>query len=332
MLLFAAREGDIRTFDASGVPGLYVRGLDRDGAIKLLSAGAGIEIAPDVAPRLVEGTEGNPLALLELPNILSTEQLSGSDPLPVPLPTSEGLERAFLQRVRQLPTKTQTLLLVGAVDDTGSWATVLGAAKLLGIAAEDLDSAERAGLLMVHEGELEFRHPLVRSAIYQGATTSERQIAHRALAKVLRDEADADRRAWHLAAATVEPDEAVVRELEEAVLAKEERIAREWLRSQETFAAHSGTPWAQALVAHCRALNGIRRRGRSRLHRSACQTRPFPPSLRAGPHRARVRHIPSTSSAQDRRANTPPHGLGYLRRPQVDSVGGEGEPRAACVG
>ena len=284
MLLFAAREGDIRTFDASGVPGLYVRGLDRDAAIKLLSARAGIEIAPDVATRLVEGTEGNPLALLELPNILSTEQLSGSDPLPVPLPTSEGLERAFLQRVRQLPTKTQTLLLVGAVDDTGSWATVLGAAKLLGIAAEDLDSAERAGLLRVREGEFEFRHPIVRSAIYQGATASERQIAHRALAKVLRDEADADRRAWHLAAATVEPDEAVVRELEEAVLAKEERIAREWLRSQETFAAHSGTPWAQALVAHCRALNGIRRRGRSRLHRSACQTRLFPPSLRAGPH------------------------------------------------
>src|SRR5918996_178565 len=216
VLLFAAREGDIRTFDAPGVPELYVRGLDRDAATKLLSARGGIEIAREVPTRLVEGTEGNPLALLELPNILRPEQLSGSEPLPVPLPTSEGLERAFLKRVRQLPTKTQTLLLVSAVDDTGRWATVLEAAKLLGIAAEDLDSAERAGLLRMQEGELEFRHPLVRSAIYQGATTSERQIAHRALAKVLRDEADADRRAWHLAAATVEPDEAVVRELEEA--------------------------------------------------------------------------------------------------------------------
>lgn len=227
VLMFAAREGDIRTFDAPGVPEHYVRGLDRDAATKLLSAGAGIEIAPDVATRLVEGTEGNPLALLELPNILRPEQLSGNEPLPVPLPTSEGLERAFLQRVRQLATKTQTLLLVGAVDDTGRWATVLEAAKLLGIAAEDLDSAERAGLLKVQEGELEFRHPLVRSAIYQGATTSERQIAHRALAKVLRDEADADRRAWHLAAATVEPDEAVVRELEEAAERARDRSAFE---------------------------------------------------------------------------------------------------------
>ena len=216
VLLFAAREGDIRTFDAPGVPELYVRGLDREAATKLLGARAGVEIAPDVATRLVEGTEGNPLALFELPSILSTEQLLGNDPLPVPLPTSEGLERAFLQRVRQLPTKTQTLLLVGAVDDTSRWATVLEAAKLLGIVAGDLDSAERVGLLRVQEGELEFRHPLVRSAIYQGATTSERQVAHGVLAKVLRDEPDADRRAWHLAAATVEPDDAVVRELEEA--------------------------------------------------------------------------------------------------------------------
>src|ERR671918_81126 len=216
VLLFAAREGDIRTFDAPGVPELYVRGLDREAATKLLGARAGVEIAPDVATRLVEGTEGNPLALFELPSILSTEQLLGNDPLPVPLPTSEGLERAFLQRVRQLPTKTQRLLLVGAADDTSRWATVLEAAKLLGIVAEDLDSAERVGLLRVQEGELEFRHPLVRSAIYQGATTSERQVAHGVLAKVLRDEPDADRRAWHLAAATVEPDDAVVRELEEA--------------------------------------------------------------------------------------------------------------------
>jgi DNA-binding NarL/FixJ family response regulator len=42
--------------------------------------------------------------------------------------------------------------------------------------------------------------------------------------------------------------------IEAAVFAQEERTAREWLRSQETFAEHSGTPWARARVAHCRAL------------------------------------------------------------------------------
>lgn len=58
-----------------------------------------------------------------------------------------------------------------------------------------------------------------------------------------------------------QPDIRVISDLDciqAAVLAKEERIAREWLRSQETFAAHSGTPWAQARVAHCRALMAAR--------------------------------------------------------------------------
>jgi DNA-binding CsgD family transcriptional regulator len=214
VLLFAAREGETRTFDAPGLPELYLQGLDREAGARLLREHAGVEIASDVAGRLVEETEGNPLALVELPSMLSSEQLSGQEPLPVPLPASEGIERAFLQRARKLPKETQTLLLLGAADDTGRWATVLEAAKLVGIDAGGLDAAEHAGLVEVRKEAFEFRHPLVRSAIYQGATTSERQVAHGTLAKALGSELDADRRAWHLAAATVEPSEAVVRELE----------------------------------------------------------------------------------------------------------------------
>jgi hypothetical protein len=57
--------------------------------------------------------------------------------------------------------------------------------------------------------QLVFRHPLARSAIYQGATFTARQAAHQALVQTLTGQQQADRRAWHLAAARIGPDEEV---------------------------------------------------------------------------------------------------------------------------
>jgi DNA-binding CsgD family transcriptional regulator len=214
-LLFAARDGDIRRFNASGLPQLEIGGLDRAAVGDLLADRAGVTVDQEVCDRLVEQTGGNPLALTELPSVLTPGQLLGKEPLPLPLPLTQGVERAFLDRVRRLPDDAQTFLLVAAAEDTGRLATVIAAAAALGAGTVALDAAERAGLILVRALELDFRHPLVRSAIYQAATTTERHQAHRALAGVLDRGVDADRRAWHRALAAVEPDEAVVRELEE---------------------------------------------------------------------------------------------------------------------
>ena len=215
-MLFAAREGEIRRFEAPGLPELHLGGLDAAAAEALVDRHAGIALSSEVRDRLVTETGGNPLALLELSPALSEAQLSGAEALLAPIPVSARVERAFLARVNRLPEESQTLLLVAAADGSGELATVLRAAAQLGAGAEALDGAEQAGLANVRGTRLELRHPLVRSAVYQAAPLSKRQAAHRALANVLDGEVDADRRAWHRAAASVEPDPSVVEELEQA--------------------------------------------------------------------------------------------------------------------
>lgn len=213
-LLFAAREGDMRRFDSEGLAELEIGGLDAEAAGALLDERAGIPVSAAVRDALMRQTGGNPLALVELPTALSAAQLSGGQPLPAELPLTEGVQRIFLDRSRHLGPAAQTLLLVAAADDSTRSSIVRQAGAVLGAGPEALDEAERSGLLRVRGSQLELRHPLVRSAIYQGVTSSARREVHSALAQVMVTADDADRRAWHLAAAVDEPDDAVVAELD----------------------------------------------------------------------------------------------------------------------
>ena len=214
-MLFGAREGDLRRFDSGGLPELEVGGLDPVAAAALLSERAGVPVAVEVLDRLMATTGGNPLGLVELPSVLSAAQLGGEQRLPSELPLTEGVQRIFLDRSRRLSAEAQLLLLVAAADDSGRLTVVTQAAQMLGIGAAALTEVERSQLLTVRATTaVELRHPLVRSAVYQGVTSLSRRQAHRALAAVLTGADDADRRAWHLAAAADGPDDAVVAELD----------------------------------------------------------------------------------------------------------------------
>jgi DNA-binding CsgD family transcriptional regulator len=213
-LLFAARDAEPRGFDAPGLPELRLGGLDSGAAARLLADAVPSAPAAGVADRLLAAAGGNPLALLELPAALSPAQLAGRAPLPDPLPVGAGVERAFADRAARLPAAARTVLLLAAADDTGEAATVLRAAGRLGLDAGALGPAEAARLVRVAGGRVEFWHPLVRSAIYRAATFADRRAAHLALAGALDGAGQADRRAWHRAAAAAGPDDAVAGELE----------------------------------------------------------------------------------------------------------------------
>ena len=76
VILFGARDGELRRFEAAGLEELELGGLERDVAAMLLDQVAR-EAAPSVRGRLLDEAAGNPLALLELPAGLSDAQLAG---------------------------------------------------------------------------------------------------------------------------------------------------------------------------------------------------------------------------------------------------------------
>ena len=127
-VVFAARDGEGRTFAPDGVPAVALTPLTGGAARALLTEAAGGAVPDEVADRLMTQAAGNPLALVELPSTLSAEQLAGAAPLPTQLHLTAGIERVFLDRCRRLPPDVQTLLLVAAADDSGHVATVRAAA------------------------------------------------------------------------------------------------------------------------------------------------------------------------------------------------------------
>jgi DNA-binding CsgD family transcriptional regulator/tetratricopeptide (TPR) repeat protein len=216
-LIFGARDGDSDSVAAAQVDALQLDGLAADDAAALLTQAAPA-LAEPVARRLIEATGGNPLALLELPAQLTMAQRLGEDPLPEPLPVGRDVQRAFAAVTAQLPADTKTLLVLVAAEDTGQLGVIGRAAQVLEVDLGALGPAEEAGLIRVIAGRVEFRHPLVRSAVYQQAPFATRRSAHRALAAVLDDLANLDRRAWHLAASVTGPDAEIATLLEQSAV------------------------------------------------------------------------------------------------------------------
>ncbi len=209
-LVFSARvaDGELAT-----LPELEVKGLPERDARALLDAALTGPVDARVREQIVAETRGNPLALLELPRSSTPAHLAGGFGLPGALPAR--IEGSFRRRVDTLPAQARRLLLLAAADPTGDPVLVWRAAGRLGIDTLAAGPAAEAGLAEFG-ARVQFRHPLVRSAVYQSASAQDRQEVHEALAEATDRQTDPDRRAWHRARAADGSDEEVAAELEDS--------------------------------------------------------------------------------------------------------------------
>lgn len=161
------RAGYATAFLPAGGQVLTIGPLDEESSRALLRA-----CAPDLdaagCEQILEHARGNPLALAELPGTWRRGS-AGSGPVPgSPVPLSARLEQAFAGRLGELASPARDALLIAATDSESALAEILAAASELAgvqVSVDALDAAAAAGLLTRDEVRIQFRHPLVRSAI-----------------------------------------------------------------------------------------------------------------------------------------------------------------------
>ena len=212
-MIFGVRDGERRAGPLDGLAHLTVGPLADGPAMELLTATARCPVDERVGSRIVAQAAGNALALVEFGGGVTAAEASGAAPLADPLRFGGRLDEMYQSRVGALPPESQQLLLVVAADQTGRPDRVWGAAAELGIDA-DLAWLPAMDHLVSWEQTVRFQHPLMRSAVYYAASAVERRRVHEALAAACDPVRDPDRRAWHLAEATLRPDEQVAAELE----------------------------------------------------------------------------------------------------------------------
>ncbi|MFE9692753.1 AAA family ATPase [Micromonospora sp. NPDC005806] len=201
--LACSRTGEEGFFDRSGIRTYDIEPLS-DAASAALLASRYPELTPRARQRLLTDAQGNPLALLELPVALARAPQISPSTLPSTLPLTRRLQAVFADRVRDLPEWTFRVLLLAVLDGSGDLRILRAHTEV-----DDLAPAERAHLLSIDRAtaRLTFRHPLIRSAVFDMSNAAERRQAHAVLAE--RREDEPPRRAWHLAEACEGPNEQV---------------------------------------------------------------------------------------------------------------------------
>ena len=223
-LLISVRTGFVTPLGDASLPALELERLSPSAAGALLD-----RTAPDLHPvfraRVLREAAGNPLALVELVRAQRRAESSDRHLSDAPLTITARLERAFAAQLGGLPEDTRGVLLAAALDGRASLEELVGSASIVAgtlLVVSDLDAAVAAELVSIVDGEVRFRHPLVRSAVHQAAPPAQVLETYAALAEVV---TDPERRIWHRAMAAVGYDEGVADALERHAVAARRRGA-----------------------------------------------------------------------------------------------------------
>ena len=205
-LLAAARPGAGGFFERTGWAELVVPPLVDADAMELLGHQFA-HLPTRVLRKVAHEAQGNPLALLEFAAAVRTPLDGGRWQAAAASGPSREVRTLYEARIEALPVATRLLLLLAALDGSGSLAVLAAAGGPR--ALDDLAPAERDHLVVVDDstGEMAFRHPLIKSVVVERSTLADRRLAHRRLADVFADQPE--KRGHHVAQAAVAPNEDV---------------------------------------------------------------------------------------------------------------------------
>ncbi|MGW4489545.1 AAA family ATPase [Amycolatopsis sp. NPDC004368] len=186
----------------SGLPAIELGPLGHADARLLLDAGLREPLDDAVRDRIVAEARGNPRQLLEAPRSATA---GGYGVAPVVCPE-------FAAAAEELTAESRFLLVLAAAEPLGDPVRLWRAAARLGVGVEAAQPLEAAGFVDFGAW-VAFRDARLRQCAYGVASAAHRRLAHDALASVTDPRLEPDRRAWHLAQATIEPAETLADDL-----------------------------------------------------------------------------------------------------------------------
>jgi DNA-binding CsgD family transcriptional regulator len=229
--LLAVREPTASAVELDGLDRLELAPLDA-AAARLVAAGA-----PD---SVLDAAAGNPLALVELARLGNVGDGAGT-----------VAELLFGARVDGLSQAARRALLAAVLDTSGSADAVAAAAG----GREAVEELQRHHLVSVRAGELELRHPLLRSLVLARAWGDELRDVHARLADALPAGADRTR---HRALAATAPDAALADDLETLAVRAAGRAGSAWALRRSAELTPDAERRAARLLAAARASFDVR--------------------------------------------------------------------------